>query len=217
MKKFLDEEKPDLVVLSGDVLTGYWGKPSKEEFERRWEMAIEPMKSRKIPWAFVNGNHDAEGPFNRREVVDLDRKLGGLSKNGPKKLTGSSNYYLKIYKSDRVEIIIYFFDSMNDHCEGTFGWGCVGKDVVNWYKMTSEKIQRDYDDIIPSIAFVHIPLPEMMNLWNEETTFGYKGEDIACSVNNTGLFKAFLTQQDVQMVLSGHDHRNDFHGTYNGM
>lgn len=217
MEKILEIEKPDLVVLSGDVLTGYWGSPSKEEFERRWKMAVEPMKSRKVPWAFCNGNHDAEGPLNRREIVDLDRKLGGLSKNGPKDVSGSSNYFLPIYKRNKIKSLIYFFDSMNDNCEGTVGWGCVGRDAVKWYKKTSDKFQRDFDDIIPSLAFIHIPLPEMMKLWNKETTFGYKGEDIACSVNNTGLYNAFYDQQDVKMVLFGHDHKNDFHGTLNGM
>jgi hypothetical protein len=41
-------------------------------------------------------------------------------------------------------------------------------------------------------AFLHIPLPEYMDLYNNGRFFGTKNEKIACGSINTGLFAHML-------------------------
>jgi len=53
----LDEEKPDLVVFSGDQLTGE-GLPKDADRNSLLDKLEEPLKKRNIPWATIFGNHD---------------------------------------------------------------------------------------------------------------------------------------------------------------
>merc|ERR1719235_243560 len=55
----LDEEKPDLVVFSGDQLTGEGLQQSGAQKEQLLKAMEEPLKRRGVPWATVFGNHDA--------------------------------------------------------------------------------------------------------------------------------------------------------------
>lgn len=116
-KRIIELESPDLVVLSGDAITGYWGQPTIDDVEKRWKYLTDPMREANVPWAFCNGNHDDEGPLTSRQIVDLDFKLGGLSRNG-KVVPGSSNYYLEVYSGNEIATYLWFFDSMNQGCHG---------------------------------------------------------------------------------------------------
>lgn len=53
----LDEEKPDLVVFSGDQLTGE-GLPKTADRNSLLDKLEEPLQKRNIPWATIFGNHD---------------------------------------------------------------------------------------------------------------------------------------------------------------
>ena len=65
--------------------------------------------------------------------------------------------------------------------------------------------------------FIHIPLVEYINLYNNKGIYGTKGEAICCQSMNTGLLGAIIEQNITQWVLCGHDHDNDYYGDYNGI
>lgn len=113
---------------------------------------------------------------------------------------------------------LYFFDSLRDNCLSVRGWGCVMHDQIQWYrKWVADRAAEN--SLVPAIAFVHIPLPEMMTMWNYHTTFGTQGDwdGVCCSSVNTGLFAAFKEFGEVKAIVSGHDHANDFIGEYQGV
>ncbi|MET4589713.1 metallophosphoesterase [Arthrobacter sp. 754] len=58
MDKTLDAEKPDFVVINGDVING--GCDSELEVKQALNHVVQPMESRKIPWAVTFGNHDED-------------------------------------------------------------------------------------------------------------------------------------------------------------
>lgn len=64
---------------------------------------------------------------------------------------------------------------------------------------------------------MHIPLPEYTNLYNNDLFYGKYGEEVCCWSLNTGLFAALIEQKTVQWVSAGHDHNNDYYGTYDGI
>ncbi len=65
LKTVLDMEKPDFVVFTGDMVTGYNWDKSKGWFERQWKEFTRTVREREIPYAYVLGNHDVEvGPFH---------------------------------------------------------------------------------------------------------------------------------------------------------
>ncbi len=65
---WLDTEKPDLVVLTGDQLNG-----QSTSWDPRSVLALytAPLIARSIPYAVIFGNHDSEaGPLSRRADAD---------------------------------------------------------------------------------------------------------------------------------------------------
>src|SRR5699024_4188614 len=61
MTAALDQTQPDLVVLLGDNIAGYWNGVDKEATERAVDAIAAPIDERGIPFALVFGNHDHEG------------------------------------------------------------------------------------------------------------------------------------------------------------
>ena len=61
MRYILDAEHPDLVVFTGDVVTG---KPAAEA----WHRVLEPVAERNLPFCVVLGNHDAEQDLTRAHL-----------------------------------------------------------------------------------------------------------------------------------------------------
>ena len=54
-----------------------------------------------------------------------------------------------------------------------------------WVRRTARRLPR-----VPSLAYVHIPVPQFMAAWNGGPTLGSKQEDVACPLVETGLFDA---------------------------
>lgn len=109
-------------------------------------------------------------------------------------------------------------DSSDVNCEGVKGWGCVYPNQIQWYISTSTALKQKYGKTIPAMAFFHIPVPEFMTMWNNDTCQGkLQDTGVCCFSVNTGLFAAFKQMGDVISVHCGHDHNNDFFGEYNGI
>ena len=73
---------------------------------------------------------------------------------------------------------------------------------------------------VPAVMFMHIPLPETALVARYRTDAhvkGFQGEDVACTGLNSGLFRACVERGDVKGIFYGHDHWNDFSGTYMGI
>ena len=80
MRKILESEKPDLVAVTGDVVSGYlWDGHTKPWFPLKYKKFAEIMQEYNQKWAFTAGNHDSEADYNRLQVLDEDRKYAPLS------------------------------------------------------------------------------------------------------------------------------------------
>jgi len=53
----LDEERPDLVVFSGDEITGE-GLQGQSQIQKYWQRVVKPCKDRGLAWTMILGNHD---------------------------------------------------------------------------------------------------------------------------------------------------------------
>ena len=86
---------------------------------------------------------------------------------------------------------------------------------VQWYIETSEMLETKYNKKLPGIMYVHIPLPEVLSMYNNFNTNGMlEDSGVCCWSVNTGLFAAMLERGDIISVWHGHDHDNDFQGNY---
>ena len=142
MKTILANEKPDLVVLTGDVSTS-------EKVKESWATVIKPMVEAKIPWAAVFGNHDHEHGFTNSQIMDYLLTLPyNYSQMGPKNISGAGNYVLEIKgnKDSKTKALLYCFDSnaytanKKDKELGEYGW--IKFDQIQWYRERSKQFAK---------------------------------------------------------------------------
>lgn len=217
INEVLDTEKPDLVVFTGDII---WSKQVKEGLDE----VFAPVIKRSVPWAYIFGNHDDEFGMSRQQIMDyVVQKPYCLAIGGNKNLDGVGNYILEVKDNKELQnkAILYFFDSgaytpIKDL--GTYNW--FGFNQIDWYKKESTAYtMSNGGKPYPALAFFHIPLAEypLMTSQLDSKIIGEKREDECNGKLNSGMFTAMRQQQDVMATFVGHDHDNDYIGTYYGI
>lgn len=209
IKHVLLAEKPDIAILTGDVVTD---APAKEG----WLAIAQIFAEAKTPWAVTLGNHDAETGVNRKEIFDIIENLPYfVGEKGPE-MTGCGNYMLPIQGSQNTKAAaaLYCIDTNNKPSANKYGhYDWIHFDQIEWYRKTSDKLTAENNNIpLPALAFFHIPVLEFNNIVGKETTIGNKEEGVASPEINSGMFCSMVEKKDVMGVFVGHDHDNDYIG-----
>ncbi len=214
--EMLDQEKPDLVIHTGDVI---FGKPAEQSLQE----ILKPISERKIPFAVAMGNHDGQYDKNRREVMDIIRSIPYNVNKGVEGIYGDSNDLITLSDADgKVEWAFYLFDS-GDSCSNPDmkGYDYIHWDQIQWYRQCSQKLKaQNADKPLPSLAFFHIPVPEFTFGLRYDTSRilkGNFGEDPCPPSVNSGLFVSMKEMGDVQAIICGHDHDDDYAMKWRGM
>lgn len=176
------------------------------------------MTERGIYWATTAGNHDTEADLTRDEISAVDRSFEySLTLPNQANISHAFNYMLPVYNDTDIGFRLWFLDTGHDNCLDQGGWDCVRPDQVEWFRQEHSKINTSDSTKGKGFLFIHIPIGEYLNLFNDYAFYGEKGEDVCCGSVNTGLFAALKEQQTVEWVSCGHDHDNDFYGTFQGI
>lgn len=211
ISRVLDEEKPDMVIFTGDIVTG---KPVREG----WDTITKFVIDRKIPFAVTLGNHDHEQGVTREEiarfVISYPYNLNTLMVAD---VFGVMNDVIPIYGSEKhlgVRALIYCFDSgAYSIIGGIGGYGWITSDQIEWYKKQSLRytIANNFEPL-PALAYFHIPLPEYRSAFNDEKNirYGERRENECPPELNSGLFLSMREMRDVMATFVGHDHLNDY-------
>lgn len=214
IKKVLAEEKPDIAILTGDIVTD---TPAEEG----WLRIAKIFEEVKIPWAVTLGNHDEEAGITRSGVFDLISNLPYfVGEKGPD-LSGSGNYVLPVESHDgaKTAALLYCIDSHNKPSAYKYGhYDWIHFDQIDWYRKTSDKYTTENNNTpLPALMFFHIPVLEFNNIAGKERTLGNNGEGVASPEINSGLFCSMVEKKDVLGVFVGHDHDNDYIGIDQGI
>jgi hypothetical protein len=205
VEKLLDEEKPDLVVLSGDQVNGETAKDAQSAIFK----FAKPLVDRKIPYAAIFGNHDDEGNLKREELMAIIEDLPySLSSAGPEDVDGVGNYIVEVLgrsTTTHSALTLYLLDTHSySPDERQFrGYDWVKPSQIRWFKNMSQSLKRKHDQYTHmhmNMAFIHIPLPEY-----RETGNIYKGnwsEASTAPAFNSGL-KDALEEEKVLFVSCG--------------
>ena len=213
LQSVITAEKPDFVVLTGDIVTV---SPAKDG----WLRIAKVFEQKGLPWSVVLGNHDDETDLSRSQIFELLVGLPGfMGEKGP--VSGIGNYVLQVQGNqvDQTSALLYFLDS---HAytqipgAGTYDW--FRFDQIDWYRKQSQSFsEKNAGNPYPALAFFHIPTPEYKEVMDKPFAMGVKNEDVACGVLNPGMITAFIEMGDVMGTFVGHDHVNNYIGVYHGI
>ena len=217
MKQILEQETPDLIVFTGDVIESEKTLTPREAFLDSVKIADQCG----IPWAVVFGNHDAEEGITREELMELQQQSEFcVSESGPAEIKGVGNFVIEVQGaiSQKVAAALYCFDSGSYSLEQVEGYEWIDMTQIGWYiEQSAEFTKNNNGRPIPALAFFHIPLPEYQELWNLYTCYGHNYEGVGSPLVNSGLYAAFIKMKDVKGTFAGHDHVNDFWGDLHGI
>ena len=210
VKTVLAAEKPDVAVLTGDIV---WNVPDRDP----WTDLTSVFEEAKTPFAVAFGNHDGEEntKITRSEIMDiLSLSPYFLGEKGPEDIQGTGNYVVPVYGRDnKPAALLYCFDSNSYSTNPRLaGYEPIHFDQITWYRQQSEKLTAaNSGKPLPALAFFHIPLQEYGRVAERLFPVAVRRGSPGPSYN-TGLFGSFLEMEDVMGVFVGHIHQSDYIG-----
>jgi Calcineurin-like phosphoesterase len=204
--KLLDQEKPDLVIFSGDQVNGDTAPDSQTAIFKFADLLVK----RKIPYATIFGNHDDEGDLPRAAQMELTHSLPySLSEPGPQDIDGVGNYFVEVlaHKNTHSALTIYLLDthSYSPDERQFVGYDWLKPNQIKWFRETSQRLKnsqshKQYSHIHMDMAFIHIPLPEYRDF--RQHMVGNRTEAPTAPGFNSG-FRDALVDEGVLFVSCG--------------
>lgn len=209
IEELIHTEQPDMIVLTGDNVNSI---PMK----MGWDHLSKIFQTYGKPWTVVFGNHDAEQDWTNTESMEYLKNLKGfVGESGS--VTGSSNFSRLVWSADGSHpgAKLYFLDSGDYTRNPKFGqYAWIQQDQIQWFQSDSRNSEKTYGRLLPSLMFFHIPLPEYASVAESKNIIGSNTEDVSSSEINSGLFASLIERKEVMGTFCGHDHNNDFIGSY---
>ncbi|QKD61193.2 uncharacterized protein FOBCDRAFT_280823 [Fusarium oxysporum Fo47] len=118
IRKVLDYDTPDLVVLNDDLING--DSTYAHNSTHYIDQIVEPLVNRSLTWASNYGNHDHNYNIAGDDILDREQMWPGsrTQKMVNETMSGTTNYYLAVYPancSDTTDcsprLLLWFFDS----------------------------------------------------------------------------------------------------------
>ena len=251
-----DSLKPDLVIFNGDNILGnhlldprigtFKGVETYEDTAVSMRLALdkilEPVERRSIPFTMVYGNHDDMNLLTKEEQIEIYREYSHcLDMNKTEPSVDCDTHAVELTGSDgRPAFVLYLLDSAwQDKDEERKGHAEVKKETVAWFKKTAaEYAAKNGGKPIPSLVFLHIPLPDSVRLCekcsaddegaikcddgeyrrlDKNKAKGVMLEPPSILDTDSGLFEAIKEAGGVRAVVTGHDHANCFEGELDGI
>ena len=219
INQVLDEEQPDFVIFTGDVV---YSAPA----DKGMLQVLEQVSKRKLPFVVTFGNHDNEQGMTREQLYDIIRQVpGNLMPDRGSAL--SPDYVLTVKASSDAKkdaAVLYCMDSHSySPLKDVKGYAWLTFDQINWYRQQSAAYTaQNGGQPLPALAFFHIPLPEYNEAASDENAIlrGTRMEEACAPKLNTGMFaamKEIVTPGDVMGMFVGHDHDNDYAVMWKGI
>lgn len=213
ISRVVRSESPDLIVFTGDVVTG---KPAVEA----WRRLVDSLNVFKIPFVVALGNHDAEQDLSRSGIASIvtssPYSLNILDMRGE-----LADVEIPLLKGGKPASAVYCLDSHDySTIENIEGYGWFDHSQVDWLRdRTAALTKANGGKPLPSLAFFHIVLKEYVEAWKnpENTHIGRAAEDECPGAINTGMLAAMLESGSVMGTFVGHDHDIDYIVAENGL
>ena len=172
IEKTVDYVKPDLIVLTGDNISGY-DVHEKKDAENAIREFMDIFEEKSVEVAAVFGNHDnEETALTKEEQVAVYESYDCyIGEKGFCFEDRVGTYNLPIMKSDGsgYGFNLWLTDSGTYNTENDYGgYACVYKEQIEWYKKTAAELKEENGGkVVPSINFQHIIVPEIFDALDE--------------------------------------------------
>lgn len=234
-------EKPDLVVLTGDLAYPVPFQAGTFNNMTSAKLVIALMERLGVPWTVTFGNHDTESYsyFNREKIGELyaDKTLECcLFSVGPNDVDGIGNHVIHVSNSEGKPVQELVFIDSHSYTDGdVFGlfwkYDNVHQNQVDWYEQKIKAAQKLNPDV-KSLVFLHIPLVEYRDAYNEYMNNGNNDTEnvkyisgniwekdpyVYCGMHEDNLFEKIIELGSTKAVFCGHDHLNNMVLNYKGV
>lgn len=236
----LDAAKPDLVVFLGDMIHGR-DLRGEDRVRRAIDAVVSPVASRGFRLHWCSGTMTRNAGFPRKNSLRCISPTRCLTADG-EDLPGCGNSYIVVENPVHPDqpAVLWFMDSGSYAEEGKGTYGYVTEEQNAWMLSRYEELCGKYGSPV-SYVFQHIPVPQVYNMirevpfgtsgavtcygdnfgkWyvlDEEYIWaGHMGEGPCSSEYDSGEFDAWK-QMNVKAAFFGHDHLNDYCGTWDGI
>lgn len=233
MDKTIAKANPDLIVLTGDQISGEYLIWRKRKVSRILSQISEYFDSKKIPWTMCFGNHDGLWKRNSKSfMLEFYKKSAyfvGDMQSSEKCLVccddkeSVSNYFIPVLGSDDKPVYgILVFD-----CETvlTSPYRCLDDNQIEFYRHISQKYLG-----LPIALFMHLPTNLMQDAYDKKDDknivreflgeiekpevgkvyYATKGEE-----KNTIFLDNMSEFKNIKGIFVGHDHLSNFAVNYN--
>ena len=191
----LTAEKPDLVVVTGDVsypVPFQAGTFNNLSSAKTFAALMEKLG---IYWTIGFGNHDTEAYsyYSREDISDFysdDKFTYCLYQPGPEDVDGFGNQVINVKNTDGIITQSLFVLDSHSYVDGDilgvmWKYDNIHQNQVEWYKNTVTALNEQNDKLfkemgkdeksdIKSAAFFHIPLTEQKDAWYEYAENDFK-------------------------------------------
>lgn len=234
VKQLVNMVKPDWIIHTGDQIYGEFdGKGTS------FKKFVRLMESFRIPWSFVNGNHDGEiiVPWKDKSYkcgkgckwqADYIKKHTKycLYESGDRSM-GFGNYYIRLKEGNKT---IWSFIMMDTHGAREEGIGPYPSQM-KWLKRVFNNLNKNGP--VNNFMFYHIPNYEFVlaatkyygdqictittnGTKNERGDFGENKERV-CFFKDGSFWNYIKAQGSTKAIFVGHDHINDSSIEYEGI
>ena len=234
----LDETKPDLVVVTGDLSfpMGIFSFSFNNTATVQQFAAF--MRNTGVPWAFTYGNHDTETMAATKQS-DLNALYKSLSYKTSRNLLypyvqpdiwGRNNQLIEVRNADGSLFEgLFLIDSNAYTGEGLNKYDYIHDDQVDWYKENVLRMSGEAGHTVKSLVFFHIPLQqyktayELYEAGSDQVTWYFGSNDekmidkICCSEYPSAIFDTAKELGSTTGFFCGHDHYNNMSLEYQGI
>lgn len=211
VREMVQTEKPDLVVVTGDII---YSAPADSTLS----VVLKTFAQLGVPFCMTFGNHDYD--FKTPAVALYNQMQKTPNCVMPVLQGKNTDYSLPILSSNgkRTAAVLYCIDTHNKPAIGGIGgYQWISHNQITWYRQRSMVYkQKNGGRPVPSLAFLHIPLPEF-NYATANTQcpmYGSRLERAYSPSINSGMFASIKEMGDIMGVFCGHDHDNDYAVSY---
>ncbi|MDR3186759.1 MAG: metallophosphoesterase [Christensenellaceae bacterium] len=241
----ITETKPDLVIITGDMIYSSPFMSGTLNNVTPTEMLATALEQLGVYWTVAFGNHDSEylASATRSEISDVyerDEYEHCIFTRGPSDIFGFGNQIINLKNKEGLITRSYVLLDSNSYVNDATGflsrYDSIHNDQIEWYKNEITKLNElnkvidANSEMLKSILFFHIPLKDYLDAWSEYVEastdtenvkfhYGVAGEGGQVVYHGTvgdNLFETMLELGSTEAVFAGHDHLNNFSISYNG-